>query len=50
MKNLVFIVLVALFGLTATAQEKKNKNAKHDIEVRGNCDMCKNVLRKLLLG
>ena len=50
MKNLVFIVLVALFGLTATAQEKKNKNAKHDIEVKGNCDMCKKRIEKAAFG
>lgn len=28
------------------AQEKKNKNAKVDIEVKGNCDMCKKRIEK----
>lgn len=30
-----------LIGFTTLAQDKKNKNAKYDIEVNGNCGMCK---------
>jgi len=45
MKNIVFM-LVALISLSATAQEKKNKNAKYDIEVNGNCDQCKKRIEK----
>jgi len=46
MKNIVVVALLALFSVSASAQQKKNKNAKHDIEVKGNCDMCKKLCRK----
>ena len=46
MKNVIVILLVSFFGFTAQAQEKKNKNAKADIEVKGNCDMCKKRIEK----
>lgn len=47
-----FTLLLLLLGsvLTAQAQEKKNKNAKHDIEVEGNCDMCKKRIEKAAFG
>lgn len=45
MKNLL-ILFVALIGLSATAQEKKNKNAKYTIEVNGNCEQCKKRIEK----
>ena len=35
-----------LIGFTTVAQEKKNKNAKYDIEVSGNCEMCKKRIEK----
>lgn len=44
MKKLIVILVVAFVGISAQAQEKevkKNKNAKYDIEVNGNCGMCK---------
>ena len=40
MKNLFFVVLISLIGFATQAQEKKNKNAKHEITVKGNCEMC----------
>ncbi len=42
------MVLLAVLGVafTGTAQEKKNKNAKVDVEVKGNCDMCKKRIEK----
>ena len=46
MKKFLFILLVALVGFGVQAQEKKNKNARHDIEVYGNCDMCKKRIEK----
>lgn len=46
MKNLLIAILVFAAGFTAQAQDKKNKNAKHDIEVYGNCDMCKKRIEK----
>lgn len=45
MKNILFVV-VALISLSVTAQEKKNKNAKYNIEVNGNCDQCKKRIEK----
>ncbi|RZJ31518.1 MAG: cation transporter [Flavobacterium sp.] len=45
MKNIIF-VLVALVSFGATAQEKKNKNAKYTIEVNGNCEQCKKRIEK----
>ena len=47
MKNLVLVFLALIgFAFTSNAQQKKNKNAKHDIEVLGNCDMCKKRIEK----
>lgn len=47
MKKMFLILLVAFVGITAQAQEKKkSKNAKHDVEVYGNCDMCKKRIEK----
>jgi cation transport ATPase len=46
MKKLIFILLITLTGLSVQAQEKKDKNAKHDIEVKGNCDQCKKRIEK----
>lgn len=46
----MLILMVSLIGITVQAQEKKNKNAKHDIEVNGNCDMCKKRIEKAALS
>ena len=40
---LVFVLFISVSGLS---QEKKNKNAKYDIEVSGNCDLCKKRIEK----
>ena len=45
MKNLL-ILLVSLIGLSASSQDKKNKNAKYEIEVNGNCEQCKKRIEK----
>ncbi len=45
MKNIVLIVML-MIGLTSFAQEKKNKNAKYNVEVNGNCEMCKKRIEK----
>ena len=42
--------MVSFIGITVQAQEKKNKNAKYDIEVNGNCDMCKKRIEKAALS
>lgn len=39
-------MLVMLAGITTQAQEKKNKNAKYDVAVKGNCDQCKKRIEK----
>ncbi|MBL0014307.1 MAG: cation transporter [Flavobacterium sp.] len=46
MKNIVLILCMVFVGLSAQAQEKKNKNAKHSIEVNGNCEQCKKRIEK----
>ena len=45
MKKFILVMLVTLVGITAQAQEKK-KNAKYDIAVNGNCEMCKKRIEK----
>jgi mercuric ion binding protein len=45
MKNILIILLLA-FGISAQAQDKKNKNAKYSIEVNGNCEQCKKRIEK----
>lgn len=45
MKNFI-ILLVAIIGFSAQAQQKKDKNAKHTIEVNGNCEQCKKRIEK----
>ena len=50
MKKLILVLMVSLMGISVQAQEKKNKNAKYDIEVNGNCDMCKKRIEKAALS
>lgn len=45
MKNIILGMLLLFVGFTSQAQEK-NKNAKHNIEVNGNCEMCKKRIEK----
>ena len=46
MKKVLFVLLISLIGISLQAQEKKNKNAKKDVEVSGNCEMCKKRIEK----
>lgn len=46
MKNILFVFVLAFVAMSAQAQEKKNKNAKYDVEVNGNCDQCKKRIEK----
>ncbi len=46
MKKILFVLFISIIGFTSQAQEKKNKNAKKDIEVKGNCEMCKKRIEK----
>ncbi len=43
MKKLLTFALVAILGISAQAQ---NKNAKHDLHVKGNCGQCKERIEK----
>jgi mercuric ion binding protein len=45
MKKLVLVMLIMLAGFTMQAQEK-NKNAKAEIGVSGNCGECKKRIEK----
>ena len=49
-KYLVLMMAVLGVAFTSTAQEKKSKNAKVDVEVKGNCDMCKKRIEKAAFG
>ena len=46
MKNLFIGMIVFLMSFSTFAQEKKNKNAKYNVEVNGNCDQCKKRIEK----
>jgi periplasmic mercuric ion binding protein len=47
MKNLILILLISFLGFNANAQEiTKNKNAKVEFKVSGNCEMCKKRIEK----
>lgn len=56
MKNIFLALVLSFIGFTVQAQEtrgraelseaKKNKNAKYDIEVNGNCEQCKKRIEK----
>lgn len=51
MKNLIYIILICFFGFSANAQEtKKNKNAKVEFHVSGNCEICKKRIEKAALS
>ncbi len=46
-KTFTILVLLFAFNFSGQAQEKKkNKNAKYDVEVNGNCGMCKKRIEK----
>lgn len=46
MKNIVLGIVLLLVTLSTQAQDKKNKNAKYNIEVNGNCEQCKKRIEK----
>lgn len=46
MKNIILGMMLLFVALSTQAQEKKNKNAKYDIEVNGNCEQCKKRIEK----
>jgi copper chaperone CopZ len=46
MKNILIGMMLLFVTLSTQAQDKKNKNAKYDIQVSGNCDLCKKRIEK----
>lgn len=50
MKNIIIVMLLAFVGFSTQAQEKKNKNAKVEFHVSGNCEMCKKRVEKTALS
>jgi mercuric ion binding protein len=46
MKNVILGVMVLFVAFTTQAQEKKNKNAKYEFEVNGNCESCQKRIEK----
>ncbi|MET0760444.1 MAG: heavy-metal-associated domain-containing protein [Flavobacterium sp.] len=50
MKNIIIVMLLTFVGFSTQAQEKKNKNAKVEFHVSGNCEMCKKRVEKTALS
>lgn len=50
MRNLIIAILIVFAGFTSQAQEKKDKNAKQQIAVKGNCGQCKARIEKAAFG
>jgi len=46
MKNIVLGMMLLFVTLSTQAQDKKNKNAKYEFEVNGNCEQCKKRIEK----
>lgn len=46
MKKLIYVMFAVFTVTIVQAQEKKDKNAKHEIEVKGNCEMCEKRIEK----
>ena len=46
MKKLILVTVFIFGGFSIQAQEKLNKNAKYEIEVNGNCEMCQSRIQK----
>ena len=46
MKNIFLGMMLLFVALSTQAQDKKNKNAKYDLEVNGNCEQCKKRIEK----
>lgn len=48
MRKLFLVLFITVLGVAAQGQEKtkKNKNLKCEIEVAGNCEMCKKRIEK----
>jgi mercuric ion binding protein len=45
-KNVVAVLLMTVFTISAQGQENKNKNAKYTTEINGNCEQCQKRIQK----
>lgn len=51
MKKILIILIISFLGISVKAQEvKKNKNAKIEFHVDGNCEMCKKRIEKAAIS
>ena len=50
MKNIIVALFLTIVGISAQSQEVKNKNAKAEFQVSGNCEMCKKRIEKAALS
>jgi len=50
MKNIVLGMMLLFVAVSTQAQEKKNKNAKYEFEVNGNCEQCQKRIQKAALS
>ena len=46
MKNIILGMMLLFVALSTQAQTKKNKNAKYEFEVNGNCEQCQKRIQK----
>ncbi len=46
MKKIILGILLSVLAFSAQAQTKKKKNGTYEIEVNGNCEMCKKRIEK----
>ncbi len=46
MKNVILGMLLLFAAYSTQAQQKKNKNAKYEFEVNGNCEQCQKRIQK----
>ncbi len=46
MRNIVLGMMLLIVTFSTQAQEKKNKNAKYEFEVNGNCEQCQKRIQK----
>jgi periplasmic mercuric ion binding protein len=51
MKKIIIVLVLIFAGFSVNAQDvKKNKNAKVEFQVSGNCEMCKKRIEKAALA
>ena len=46
MRNMILGMMLLFVAFSTQAQEKKNKNAKYEFEVNGNCEQCQKRIQK----